>query len=217
MEGSQVTTGEQGREDMNNFSQETTRKPRTQQCGKRKRNPDEFELRIMKVMEEENQPNRYLLFFKGIIPSFQNFKEEETFEFQMGVLQLITNTKHRKPSNFSTQPLPVYNQPFHTSSHVGGNNPLLVYASIMNPHLLNITKVQPLAVQTRMVSRTAGQEPAMHTSSLSPTTPNQYGQYFQRQTGASSSTDRDFTVHTPSPSLPVTSNHTDCSIDFTCV
>ena len=87
----------------------------------------------------------------------------------------------------------------------------------MNPHHLNMTKVQPLAVDTGMVSRTAGQEPAMHKPSLSPPTRNQYGQYSQGQTGAYSSTDREFAGHSPSPSLSVTSNHTDCSIDFTCV
>jgi hypothetical protein len=166
MEDSQVTTAEQNRDDMNNFSQETpSRKPRTQQCGKRKRNPDELELRIMKALEGI-QPNRHLSFFKDIIPPLQNFNEEETLEFQMGVLQLIANIKHRKRSNFSSQPLPVYNQPFHTSSHVGGNNPLLVYASTVNPHHLNITEVQPLAVDTRMVPHTAGQEPAMHNPSV---------------------------------------------------
>ena len=93
----------------------------------------------------------------------------------------------------------------------------LVYAGTMNPHHLNITKVQPLAVDIGMVPRTAGQEPEMHNPSLSPPTPNQYGQYSQRKTGTSSSTDRYFAVHTPSPSLSVTSNHTDYSIDFTCV
>jgi len=170
----------------------------------------------MKALEEVNQQNRHLSFFKGIIPSLQNFNEEKTLEFQIRVLQLIAKTKHRKPSSFSSHPLPVYNQPFHTSTHVGGNNPLLVYAS-MNPHRLNVSKVQPLAVDTGMVPRTAGQELAMHNSSLSPPTPNQYGQYSQQQTCASSSTDCDFTVHTPSPSLSVTSNHTDRSIDFTCV
>jgi hypothetical protein len=45
----------------------------------------------MKALEEGNQPNRHLSFFEGIIPSLQNFNEEETFEFQMGVLQLIAN------------------------------------------------------------------------------------------------------------------------------
>jgi hypothetical protein len=83
MEESQVTTAEQNRDDMNNFAQETpSRKPRTQQCGKRKRNPDEFELRIMKALEEGNQPNRHLSFFKGIIPSLQNFTKRRPLSFR---------------------------------------------------------------------------------------------------------------------------------------
>jgi hypothetical protein len=123
---------------------------------KRKRKPDEFELRIIKALEEGNHPNRHLSFFKGIIPSLQNFNEEENLEFQMGDLQLIANIKHRKPSNFSSQPLPMYNQPFHISSYSGRKNPLLVYASAMNPRHSNITAVQPLAVDTGMVPRTAG-------------------------------------------------------------
>jgi len=151
----------------------------------------------MKALEEGNKLNQHLSFFKGIIPSLQNFNEEKTVEFQMGVLLLIANIKHRKPRNFSSQPLSVFNEPLHTSSYVGRNNPLLVYASTPNRHYSNITKVQPLAVDTGMVPRTARQEPAMHNPSLSPPTPNQYGQYSQGQTGASSSTDRDFTVHTP--------------------
>jgi hypothetical protein len=206
----QVTRGEQNRDYMNNLSQETPfRKPRTQQCGNWKRKLDEFELRIMKALEEGNWPNRHLSFFKGIIPSLQNFNEEETLELQMGVLQLIANIKHRKPSNVSSQPLLMDNQPFHTSSRVGGNNPLLVYGSTMNSHHSNITKVQPPAVETGMVPLTAGHEPAMQKPCLAPRTPNQTGQHSQRQTGTTSSTDRAFTVRTPSPSLSVTSNHTD--------
>jgi hypothetical protein len=141
MEESQVFTVEQNRDGMNNFYQETPfRKPRPRLCGERKCKPDDFELRIMKALEEGNQPNRHLTFFKGIVPSLHNFKEEETLEFQIGVLQLTENIKHRNPSNFSSQSLLVYNQPFHTSSHVGGNNPLLVYGSTMDANHSNMTK-----------------------------------------------------------------------------
>ena len=45
----------------------------------------------MKALEEGNQPNRHPSFFKGIIPSLQNFNNEETIVFQMTVLQLIAN------------------------------------------------------------------------------------------------------------------------------
>ena len=194
MEGSQVSTAKQNRDDMNNFSQETSsRKPRTRQCGKRKRKPDEFELRIMKPLERGKKPNRHLSFFKGIIPSLQNFNEEETLEFQMGVLQLIANTKHRKPSNFSSQPLPVYNQPFQTSSHVGGNNPFLVYASTMNPHHLNITKSSRWLL-TPEWCRALRDKNRQRTTRLC---------HLQHQNNMasilndSSSTDSDFTAHTP--------------------
>jgi hypothetical protein len=171
-------------------------------CRKRQLKPDEFELRIIKALEKGNQPNQHLSFLKGIIPSLQNFNEEETLGFQVGVLQLIPNIKLLKPSIFYSRPLPMYNQSIRTSSHVGRNNPVLVYASTMNRRTSNIITVQQLAGCTEMIPRTAGQEPAIHNLSPSPLTPNQYGQY-SRQTDTSSSTDRDFTVHTPCPSLSV--------------
>jgi hypothetical protein len=74
-----------------------------EQCRKRKGKPDEFELRIIKALEGGNQPRRHLSFFKGIIPSLKNFNDEENLDFQMGVLQSITNIKHRKPNKFSSQ------------------------------------------------------------------------------------------------------------------
>jgi hypothetical protein len=126
----------------------------------------------MKALGQGNQQNRHLSFLKGIIRSLQNFKEEETLEFQMGVFQLTANIKHRKPNNFSSQPILVYNQPFQTSSYVGGNNPLLVYASTMNPYHPNITKVQSLAVDTGMAPRTAGNaQPICFTSYAKPICP----------------------------------------------
>ena len=155
---------------------------------KTKRKPDEFEIRIIKTMEEGNQPNLHLSFFKVITPSLQNFNEEETLQFQMAVLQLLANIKHRKPSNFSSRPLPMHNQPFHTSSHVGRYNPLLVYASTMNPHHSNITAVQPLAVDTAHCGTSTGN--TQHTSVTSDTKP---------KCPVFSSTDRAVTVHTLSP------------------
>ena len=52
---SPVTADEENRDDMNNFSPETSfRKPRREQRGKRKRKPGELELRIIKALEEGN-------------------------------------------------------------------------------------------------------------------------------------------------------------------
>jgi hypothetical protein len=74
----------------------------------------------------------------------------------MGVFQLIANIKHRKQNNCSGQPLPLYNQPFKISLHVRRSNPLLVYASIINPRHSNITAVQPLTFDNGKMPRTAG-------------------------------------------------------------
>jgi len=52
-----------------------------------KRKPDEFEIRIIKTKDEGKQPNLHLSFFKAIIPSLQNFNEEETLQFQRAVLR----------------------------------------------------------------------------------------------------------------------------------
>jgi hypothetical protein len=66
-----------------------------------------LELRIVKALEEGNQPNRHLSFSTDITPSHQNLEEEESLEFQMGFLQLIANIKHRKPRYFPSQLLPM--------------------------------------------------------------------------------------------------------------
>lgn len=71
---------------------------------KRKRTPDEVDLRLRKVRDCEKEPNRHLSFFKGILPSVNNFEEDQTIEFQMGVLLLIRNIKNRCTVNPQTVP-----------------------------------------------------------------------------------------------------------------
>jgi len=82
MEESQVTKVEQYTNDMNNFSQEILfRKPRTEQCEK-KLKQDEFELRIIKALEEGNQLNPHLSFFTDNIPSLQNLTKRSPLSFR---------------------------------------------------------------------------------------------------------------------------------------
>lgn len=68
----------------------------------RKRKKDPVVLKIMEFLEEPD--NRHLLFFKSVLPSVNNFDEDQTMEYQMGVLQLISNIKQQKP----VQQSPVY-------------------------------------------------------------------------------------------------------------
>ncbi|KAJ8718700.1 hypothetical protein PYW08_002937 [Mythimna loreyi] len=67
--------------------------------------------------EEPSATNRHLLFFKGILPSLANFDDNETIDFQMGVLKLLKKIKSGQPS----QQVSTYNIKFEeTSSSHGG-------------------------------------------------------------------------------------------------
>lgn len=72
--------------------------PPRKQLGSRKRKMDEVDMRMLKALEEPE--DRHISFFKGIVPTLHLFTEDETVNFQMGVLQLLTNIKQRR---FQTQ------------------------------------------------------------------------------------------------------------------
>ena len=71
----------------------------------KKRKLDEVDCRLLKALEDRNNENRHLCFFKGVLPSLENFSEEETLQFQMGVLQLITNIKSQRELNVNSEPM----------------------------------------------------------------------------------------------------------------
>ncbi|KAJ8714758.1 hypothetical protein PYW07_002983 [Mythimna separata] len=48
--------------------------------------------------QEPSETNRHLLFFKGILPSLENFDDNETIDFQMGVLKLLKKIKSGQQS-----------------------------------------------------------------------------------------------------------------------
>lgn len=70
------------------------------------------------------EPNRHLMFFKGILPSFSTFNEYQVSDFQMGVLKLIRDIQRpqgTQPQNYCAQgPSSHTNQhPFPTYSNYG--------------------------------------------------------------------------------------------------
>lgn len=77
--------------------------PRTGLGSRRRRKPDELELKMLKALEG-SKPNRHLSFFNSIIPSLETFEDDDIVHFQIGVLQLISNTKQRKRMRMSSQP-----------------------------------------------------------------------------------------------------------------
>lgn len=79
-------------------TQATSTRRAGQDLGSRskKRKPDEFEMKMLKALENDVNPNRHLSFFRGIFPALDKFDENEVLRFQMGVLQLISQINDGK-------------------------------------------------------------------------------------------------------------------------
>lgn len=82
----------------------------------KKKKFDDFELKMMEAIEAPDpDPNRHMMFFKGIVPSLSTFSDDQTLNFQMGVLQLIKDIKRQAiqpPPHSSSTPMqqPHYRQ-----------------------------------------------------------------------------------------------------------
>ena len=75
--------------------------PNDRQQLKRKKTEDPLEKQMLLTLEKlsENQnkkTNRYLSFFKGILPSIECFNEMATLQLQAGVVQLVKNIRIEK-------------------------------------------------------------------------------------------------------------------------
>lgn len=79
---------------------------------KKKKKMDDFQLRMLKVVETPQQDgDRHLSFFKGIIPSISKFNEPQIVEFQLGVLQLVKKMQQTTPPTQVPHNIVHYQQP----------------------------------------------------------------------------------------------------------
>ncbi|CAH1107489.1 unnamed protein product [Psylliodes chrysocephalus] len=61
---------------------------------KRKRNEDDFELKMMKVIENPyDEEETYCGFFRSMVPTLKTFTSQQFVEFQLGVLGVLKNVK----------------------------------------------------------------------------------------------------------------------------
>ncbi|KAG7211254.1 hypothetical protein KM043_010563 [Ampulex compressa] len=87
-----------------NDSIEDFKPPKKAAASRKRRKPDELEVRMLKALKRSDQPNRHMSFFSGIVPSLETLDDDEIIQFQIGVLQLIEKIKRRKrPQNFHYQ------------------------------------------------------------------------------------------------------------------
>lgn len=123
-----------------------------------KRKIDHVEIEMMKILKEK--PDRHLSFFQAIIPSLDNFDDDEILEFQMKVLQAITEIKNRKRLCLSQHAFPPIQQ---------GTVP---YNSNLRPQLSahpdrvyhNLRAVSPDVSPARQFYQTTGQHLSTTTS-----------------------------------------------------
>ncbi|KAI4464765.1 madf domain transcription factor [Holotrichia oblita] len=149
------------------------KKPATQ--SRKHKKVDEVELKILKALEpkepEKTDPN--MSFFQSLLPHLKNFNAEDILQFQMGVLQVISNLNERKrgtvhPPQYSQhnyhsfhlshpsfpQPPPCHNQ--HLQSLLPTQaNPILYHQNSRSPLLNQFSQSlsvpshsQPLATAT---------------------------------------------------------------------
>ncbi|XP_014261981.1 uncharacterized protein LOC106674054 [Cimex lectularius] len=72
---------------------------------KRRRQPDEVEMKIIKALEEPPL-SPHILFFQGLLPHLNKFDDSEVLEFQMGVLEVISKIKNKQKNTAQPQLLP---------------------------------------------------------------------------------------------------------------
>lgn len=75
-------------------SEEETLFKKPDQHSKKKKKPDIVELELINAIKQK--PNRHTSFFNGIIPSLETFDDDEIVEFQLKLLQFVSEIKKRK-------------------------------------------------------------------------------------------------------------------------
>lgn len=87
---------------------------------------DEIDLMILKTLDKpQEQPTSQMSFFQSLMPHVQNFNDNEMLDFQMGVLQVISNIKSKRttvPLNRECSTL----HPVHYQRHNQPTNTLLL-------------------------------------------------------------------------------------------
>ncbi|XP_046673246.1 uncharacterized protein LOC124362627 [Homalodisca vitripennis] len=99
---------------------------------KRKRNEDEFELKMMKILEQPyDEEETYFGFFRSMVPTLKTFTTDQFVEFQLGVLGVLKNVKAQGQGQGTSQvPTSQYQQVHYPYP---GSQPQNVYCPQQQP------------------------------------------------------------------------------------
>lgn len=103
---------------------------------RRKRKPYDFETEVLKILKKERN-NRHLSFFNSLLPSLEQFNDQQVLQFQSRVLQSITEIQY--PTNvWQNQSHYGYQTGYNTSAYdhhqsTPSTSSLNSYAQITSP------------------------------------------------------------------------------------
>lgn len=83
---------------------------------KRRRQPDDIELKIIKALEEPPL-SPHISFFQGLMPHLNKLDDSEILEFQMGVLEVISKIKNKRKNTAQPQLLPLQISSYHPNNY----------------------------------------------------------------------------------------------------
>lgn len=144
----------QASDNVSDISREKTSNP---QRGRKSKNQNDIDLRIFKLLEEQQQPCNKMAFLQSLLPHLQQFDNQEYLRFQMGVLKVIENIneskkeKHSAPSsNFAPyqQFLPQSQPLFVNTSHSTQYHPQQLFNT---PNQSNVYIAQPYTTGNQQI------------------------------------------------------------------
>lgn len=109
-------------------TKETIRESPKPRPHKRRRQPDDVELKIIKALEEP-PVSPHISFFLGLLPHLNNFDDSEILEFQMGVLEVISKVKNKRKNTTQPQLLPPQTPSYYPNNYpFSQHQPRALYA-----------------------------------------------------------------------------------------
>lgn len=87
---------QQASDDVSVVFKSSIEKPRNSQKNMKYKNQNDIDLRILKLLEEQQPPCNKMAFLQSLMPHLQNFNDQEYLKFQMGVLKVIENINESK-------------------------------------------------------------------------------------------------------------------------
>lgn len=120
------------------------------QKGRKRKNQDDIDLKIIQLLEEKEQPCNKMAFLQSLLPHLQEFDNQDYLKFQMGVLKVIENiNESKKEKHFATASnFAPYQQLFVNTSNPTQYHPRQLFNT---PNHSNVLLSQPYSTGNQQI------------------------------------------------------------------